>query len=195
MNNILSPEMFGYLSGICILLGTIPYVRDIFLGKTKPQRSTWFIYSVLGSISFFSQLAKGATFSLWLPGVDTIAIVITFILSLRYGVGGFNKKDYTALFIAAIGLITWYFTQEAAIALYLVIGIDAIGTYLTLEKTYKDPMSETASAWLFSSIAGFFAMLAVDSFNIVLLSYPFYLFVACGSVLIAIELGKRKLNN
>ena len=144
-------------------------------------------------ISFFSQLAKGATFSLWLPGVDTIAIVITFVLSLRYGVGGFSKKDYIALCVAAIGLVIWYFTQEAAVALYLVIGIDAIGTYLTIDKAYKDPMSETASAWLFSSVAGIFSMLSVGSFNIVLLSYPFYLFIACGAVPIAMELGKRKL--
>lgn len=142
--------------------------------------------------SFFSQLAKGATFSLWLPGIDTIAIVITFVLSLRYGVGGFSKKDYFALLIAAIGLVVWYFTQEAAVALYLVIGIDAIGTYLTIDKAYKDPMSETVSAWLFSSIAGLFAMLAVGSLDIVLLSYPFYLFIACGAVPIAIALGKRK---
>lgn len=186
-------QLFGYLSGLFIFLGTIPYIRDIFLGKTKPQRATWFIYTVLGSISFFSQLAKGATFSLWLPGVDTFSIVIIFVLSLRYGVGGFSKKDYIALLIAAIGLVVWYFTQEAAVALYLVIGIDAIGTYLTLDKTYKDPMSETVSAWVLSSVAGFFSMLAVGSFNIVLLSYPFYLFVACGAIPIAIALGKRRL--
>ena len=193
MNNILSPEMFGYLSGIFILLGSIPYIREILLGKAKPQRASWFIYSVLGSIAFFSQLAKGATFSLWLTGIDTFAVVVIFVLSLRYGVGGFSKKDAFALLIAAIGLVAWYYTKEAAIALYIVIGIDVIGTYLTVDKTYKDPMSETYSVWLFCSIAGVFAMLAVGSFNIVLLSYPFYIFLANAAVVTAIELGKRKL--
>jgi hypothetical protein len=185
-------QLFGYLSGIFIFLGTIPYIRDIFFGKTKPQRSTWFIYSVLGSISFFSQLAKGATFSLWLTGVDTLSVVFIFFLSLWYGVGGFSKKDYIALCIAAIALVAWYFTQEAAIALYLVIGIDAIGTYLTIDKAYKDPTSETFSAWFFCAIAGVFAMLSVGSFNIILLSYPLYIFVANGIVSMAIKFGKKK---
>jgi len=186
-------QLFGYLSGIFIILGFIPYIKDILLGKTKPERATWFIYTVLSSIAFFSQLAKGATFSLWLTGIDTLAVVAIFVFSIKYGVGGFSKKDAIALFVAALGLVAWYYSKEAAVALYLVIGIDAIGTYLTLDKTYKNPTSETRIAWLLSAIAGIFAMFAVGSFNIILLSYPFYIFLANGAVVTAIELGKRKL--
>jgi len=185
-------QLFGYLSGIIVFLGTLPYLRDIFRKTTKPQRSTWFIYSVLGSISFFSQAARGATFSLWLTGVDTLSVMIIFLLSLRFGVGGFSKKDYRTLLAAAVGLIAWYLTQEAAIALYLVIGIDALGTYLTVEKAYQDPGSETSSAWLLIAIGGLFSMFSVGKFDIVLLSYPFYIFLANASVVLAIVLGKRK---
>ncbi|MFZ2025122.1 MAG: hypothetical protein WAV51_02495 [Microgenomates group bacterium] len=185
-------QLFGYLSGIFVLLGTFPYLRDIFRKTTKPQRSTWFIYSVLGGISFFSQFAKGATFSLWLTGIDTLSVILIFFLSLWFGVGGFSKKDYHTLLAAAAGLIAWYLTQEAAIALYLVIGIDALGTYLTVEKAYQDPGSETSSAWLLIAIGGIFSMFSVGKFDIVLLSYPFYIFLANATVVLAIALGKRK---
>lgn len=185
-------QLFGYLSGIFVFLGTLPYLRDIFRKTTKPQRSTWLIYSVLGSISFFSQAAKGATFSLWLTGVDTLSVVIIFFLALKFGVGGFSNKDYRTLLAAAAGLIAWYFTQEAAIALYLVIGIDALGTYLTVEKAYQEPGSETSSAWLLVAIGGIFGMLAVGKLDIILLSYPLYIFLANVSVVGAIILGKRK---
>jgi hypothetical protein len=186
-------EIFGYLSGIFIVLGFIPYIRDILRGKTKPQRATWFIYTVLSSIAFFSQLAKGATFSLWLTGIDTIAVVAIFLFSFRYGVGGYGNKDFMALLIAGIGLALWYYTKEAAIALYLVIGVDAAGTYLTIDKTYKDPESETTIAWILSAVAGIFSMISVGSPDIILLSYPFYIFLANTAVVMTIELGKRRM--
>ena len=186
-------EFFGYLSGIFIAIGFFPYIQDILHGETKPQRATWFIYTVLSSIAFFSQLAEGATFSLWLTGIDTIAVTVIFILSIKHGVGGFSIKDYVALLVAFLGLVAWFYTKEAAIALYLVIGIDAIGTYLTIDKTYKDPMSETYIAWVLSAFAGIFSMLAVGSFNVILLSYPLYIFLANAAVVMTIEFGKRRL--
>ena len=184
-------QLFGYLSGFLIAIEFIPYIRDILRGKTKPQRTTWFIFLLLGGIAFFSQLAKGATNSLWLPGIITIGVSVTFLLSLWFGVGGFQKKDYIVLVLTLLGLIAWYFTKEAAIALYIVILIDAAGTYLTVEKAYHHPETETILLWILSSLGGFFAMLAVGQWNIILLSYPLFIFLADASVVTAILLGKR----
>lgn len=185
-------QIFGYLSGLFVLFSAIPYIRDIFLHKTKPQRATWLIYSVLGGISFFSQLAEGATFSLWLTGADTAYVMLTFLLSLSYGVGGYTKKDMRALAAAAGALLAWYLTKEAAVALYIIIAIDAIGTWLTVEKAYQDPKSETFSAWALCAVAGLFSTLAVGKMDIVLLSYPAYILLANAAVAGAILLGKRR---
>lgn len=184
-------KIFGYISAFFAIVSIFPYIRDILRLKTKPQRVTWFIYSVLGSISFFSQLAKGASDSLWLPGVITVNVVIIFLLSLRFGVGGFSKKDYVVLSIAALGLLAWKVTNEAAIALYIVILIDASATYLTLEKSYKSPETETASLWIFSSLAGFFSLIAVGSLNIVLISYPLFIMLADGAVAVTVLIRNR----
>lgn len=185
-------QLFGYISGILITLEFLPYIRDILRLKTKPQRTTWFLFFILGGIAFFSQLAKGASDSLWLPGIITIGVTIIFLLSLKYGVGGLQKKDYFVLLFAFLGLIAWYFTKEPAVALYIVILIDAAGTYLTAEKAYHHPESETILLWIFSSVAGFFAMLAVGKWDIILLSYPFFIFLADAAIVSAICLGKRK---
>lgn len=171
-------QIFGLISAFLATVSMLPYFIDIVRNKTKPQRTTWFIYSVLCTISFFSQLAKGAEYSLWFSGVNTVAVIVTFILSIRYGMGGMKRKDYITLCFAVFGLILWYLTKEAAYALFIVILIDLAGTYLTIEKTRKHPETETASMWAISSVSAFFGMLAVGSFNIVLLSYPFYIFAA-----------------
>ena len=187
-------QIFGFFSGILVALAFIPYVKDILLFKTKPQRTSFFIWSVLGGIAFFSQFAKGASYSLLLPGSEILLTIVIFLLSLRYGVGGFGKKDYIALFIAALGLIAWYYTKEAAIALYIVIIIDAAGSYLTIHKAYKDPGSETLISWAAVAIAGVFAMFAVGSFNTILLSYPFYIFLANAAVVVAMKMGSGRKN-
>ena len=117
-------QYFGYLSAIFITLSFLPYLIYIFKGETKPERASWFIWSVLGSIAFFSQLAKGASSSLWLPGIQTIGDISIFIFAIKYGMGGFSRRDKWALGVAGISLILWYITKEAMIALFFAILID-----------------------------------------------------------------------
>jgi hypothetical protein len=183
-------QTLGLLSGVLSGVSYLPYLRDIFRHTTKPERASWLIWSVLGSIAFFSQLAEGATWSLWLTGIDTLGVLVIFLLSIRFGVGGLTRRDIIALIAAGIGLMLWYFTRHAAIALLMTMFIDAAGAYLTVVKSYEDPGSETLSTWLIVSIAAVLGMLAVGQFNLILLSYPLYIFLANFSVVVAILLGR-----
>ncbi len=183
---------FGLISGVLSIIGGAPYVYDILKKTTKPERATWFIWSILGSIAFFSQFAKGATDSLWLTGAQTIIVLIIFLLSLKFGVGGFNRMDIAALIFAGIALILWYLTNEATVALFLVILIDAIGGMPTIIKSYEAPESESLISWLLFGISGIFAMVAVGSFNFILLSYPAYIFLFNVGVVAAILLGRKR---
>lgn len=184
--------IFGYISALLSILMVVPYIKDIFLLKTKPERASWFIWTVLGCIAFFSQFAKGATDSLWLTAGQTFAVFIIVILSIKYGVGGFTKRDMRALIGAGIGLILWYITSEPAWALFFVIIIDSIGTSLTAVKAYSDPASETLSTWIMSGTSGIFGTLAVGALNPILLAYPLYIVVANYTIVICILLGRER---
>lgn len=183
----------GYLSGITGLLSFPPYIRDIFKGTTKPERATWFIWTVLNWIAFAGQFAEGATHSLWMTGVQAVFETVVFLLSIRKGVGGLSRRDIVGLMVAALGLILWYLTRDALFALLFVVLVDGSGLVLTVLKTYEDPESETISAWVWSGLSGLLACFAVGSFNVTLLIYPFYIFLANMSVLLAIYLGKKRL--
>jgi hypothetical protein len=183
-------HIIGLLAGILAGVAIIPYVIDMLRGRARPERATWFIWLVLALIAFGSQLAQGATNSLWLTGFDTVGVLVVFSLSTKYGVGGFTKRDSIALIAAAIGLLLWYVTRHAIIALGIVIAIDALGTSLTVVKTYHDPSSETYLMWLLVGVAGLMTMFAVGSFNIGLLVYPLYIFLANSAVILAMWAGK-----
>lgn len=188
-------QALGILSGVISVICYFPYIHDILLNKTKPQRASWLIWLVLMSISFISQYAKGASDSLWLPGIQTIGVTIIFFITLKYGVGGLSKKDAIALIIAFSGLYIWYLTQEATWALIIVILVDAIGSLLTILKTYKDPGSETASFWFLSGLSGLIAAISVGSWNFILLVYPIYFCLQSWAVLISIYTSPNKFKN
>ncbi len=185
-------ELAGYLSGIAILLSFAPYIRDIFLFKTKPERMSWLIWSIMGLISFFSQFAKGASYSLIMTGAQTLGDLFIFFLALKYGLGGFLKRDKIAFAGIILSLILWYITKEAAVALFFIILIDGTGAVLTMIKTYEHPETETVSSWVLTLAGGLLSCIAVGGFNFVLLAFPFYIFLASLGVLTAIKLGREK---
>lgn len=184
---------FGYLSGVFLIIGFAPYFRDIIRGKTKPERTTWLLWSVLILIAFVAQMSAGATWSLLLSGVDAFIVVGIFILSIPYGIGGLLKRDVISLCISLFGLTLWAFTHQPLIALLVTIVIDGLGTYLTVVKTYLKPQTETLFSWCMGTLAGLCGLLAVGSFSVVLAVYPAYIVAANISVVLAIVFGKRML--
>lgn len=183
---------FGLLAGIFSAISYIPYIRYIIKGTVKPERASWLIWTVLTAMGFFTQLAVGATHSLWLPGIQALGVTIVLLLSIKYGFGGVGKRDALTLGAAAIVLLVWLFTKNPVLAVYLTIVIDSLGTGLTMLKSYEHPDSEAVSTWALSGTGGLFGILAVGSLNPHLLSYPIYIFLANYAVVAAIIIGKRK---
>ena len=185
--------VIGILSGILSVLMYFPYARDILKGTTRPERASWLIWSVLGLIAVASQAAKGATDSLWMTVAQTAGTICIFGFSLKYGYGGLIKRDIVALIAAGFGLVLWFLTKDALYALMLVIIIDGIGAALTVVKAYEQPESETVITWILGATSAVLGTIAVGRIDPILMSYPFYVFLANVSVLTGIYVGfKRK---
>lgn len=184
-------QLVGYISALLSIASIVPYIRDIISRQTIPERASWFIWSVLGTIMFFSQLSKGASESLWFTAGQTIAVCAVFFLSLYFGTGGFVRRDYISLSIAGLGLYLWFITNDALYAMALTILVDASGAILTIIKSYQEPETETISTWIISGTSGLFGMIAVGVWNPILISYPLY--ITCINFIIsaAILMGKR----
>ena len=184
---------FGLTSGIISTFAYLPYILDTLRGQTVPQRASWLIWSVLGSIAFFSQVFEGASDSLWFAGVQVSGTLTVFLLSIFVGSGRFvNKADFAVLAIAAFGLILWYFTESAVYALLITISISLLGGSVTILKAYRDPDSETFSTWAMSFTASICAMVSVGKADAVLLAYPAYLFTLNGGIMLAMLLGRLR---
>jgi len=187
-------QILGYASGILMILSIIPYARSIFRGKTKPQRTTWLIWSILTIIALFSQFAKGGEWSLLLTLGDAIVIIFVYILSFKYGVGGYEKKDILTLIGACISLFLWYLTKEPAVALFIIIFIDLLGANLTIIKIWKNPETENWVGWAMCGLGGFLGTLAVGELNFILIVFPLYICIINFTMAIIILYRRRKLS-
>lgn len=190
-NNFSALMAFGVFSALLSTYAFLPYIRDTLRRQTRPQRASWFIWSVLGSISLFSQIYEGATASLWFAGAQVGGTLVVCILSIWRGAGSFlNKCDACVLLGAAIGLVAWYATSSSVYALAISIGISLLGGSVTVMKAYRAPASETMTTWACSFLASGFALLAIGRVDPVLMAYPAYLLLLNGAIMLAIVLGR-----
>ena len=181
---------FAICSSLIVLAGAPFYLRDILRGHTRPERTTWLIWSVQAMIAFFSQLKLGARWSLLFFGLGAIGNLVVYGLSLRHGYGGWKRADKIALVVATLGVIIAWATHDAMAALWGVIIADFAGAVLTIQKAYKIPKSETTITWLLAGLAAVLTALSVGRFSFDLLIYPIYLASICFAIPIAQVLGR-----
>ncbi len=181
----------GVTAGVLQIVSIVPYVRDIFGGKTKPERATWWIWSLLTAVSLGAQIGGHAKWSLWMTAGQGLGNLLIALLSLTRGYGRFGRKDVLALGIAAVGVVLWWLLQSPLLAIIAVLIADLVGFWLTIEKTWRRPRTETESAWVIMAVSSVCAVLAVGRFNVTQLLYPFY--ILCGNgVMIAIIILRRQ---
>lgn len=178
-------EWIAISTGLLMLAAVPPYLIDIFKGKTKPERTTWFIWSVLGTIAFISQISLHGGWSLVFIGIDGLGNIAVFLLSIKYGVGGWTRLDKIALAIALVGVVVSVLARQPVLAIMGVIVADAAGTILTIRKAFLQPSTETSITWFAIGTASLLSAVSVGAWRWSVLIYPLYLSLANYSVLIA----------
>jgi hypothetical protein len=157
--------VLGVLAGGIGIADTIPYVRDIFRGMTRPHRGTWLIWGVLAVVVCVSQYADGASWSLVMAAVQAVVTCLIFVLSIRRGTGGLTATEIVMIAVAGGGVIGWMVVDEPLVATVCVVAADLIGAAMMVPKTYRDPESETLATFAFASVGGALAAGAVGALD------------------------------
>lgn len=187
----MSYELIGIIAGILGIAGYVPYIYSILRDKTKPNRATWLIWTIVGGLLAFSYMAEGDQHSIWLPLSYFIGPLFVALLSIRYGYAQWTRLDTVCIVAAAISIIPWVLSDSAALTLVINVIIDSAGAIPTLVKTYKEPETEDLSGWLIFFIANTLQLFAIEMWNIAAL-YPIYLFFLAGAMVAFIVKGKLK---
>lgn len=169
------PHPFIIISTVIALISPIIYAKAIFKGEAKPHRTTRFVLLTITALSTLTLFAQHDTVAIWLAGVSTVQAIFIFILSLKYGMGGYAKSDIVCLIVAVVGILLWQITDNPALGLYFAILADFTGMVPTLLKTYKLPHTEIYLFFLLDVFAGFFSLMAVKQWTTAEVSFPLYI--------------------
>jgi hypothetical protein len=167
--------ILGILAAVVGTAASIPYILSIRAGKTKPDKTSWLIWTAVGLLMFASYWSVGARDTVWITLPVGIAAIAAF--SLKYGVGGWSVFDRACALAAFAGLLLWWLSGLAITALALAMVADIIGYFPTIKKTWDKPNSEDRLTWGMYLLAAVFNFLAINSWTPEIAIYPTYILV------------------
>ncbi|MFZ2126232.1 MAG: hypothetical protein WAV04_01855 [Candidatus Microsaccharimonas sp.] len=183
-------EIFGIAALTLSIGANIPYIIEIIKGQVKPERISWFLWTLLGLTYYFSALfSDGAT--LFTFG-ELIGPVIILILALKFGVGGRSRFDLISLTVALVAFVLLFVVEGVLIGLLLALIIDGIGAMLTIRKLLIDPSSESKWFWGIGAVSGVLAVISLETYNVETLLFPLYVVILSTFIFIKAKPMKTK---
>ena len=172
----------GLLAGLLSLAAFVPYIIAIVKGATKPNRATWWIWTTNGLILLASYYASGAESTVWVAVGYFVGSLLTAVLALRYGEGGWSSFDRSCLLGAGSGLLFWWMFNSSIVALVTTLSVDFAGALPTIRKAYRAPETEDRVAWGLFILGNTVNLLAVEAWSFGIAVYPVYMFLASGTI-------------
>lgn len=184
--------VLGVFSGLLSAGATVPYLRDMLNGNTRPNLVSWSLWVLLQGIVVAAQFESGASWSIILPlsGMLTCAAVVVLGLC-GYGYRKYSYFDGVCLALAIFAIILWKGMSDPMIAVMLSIAADFLATMPTIRKALKDPLSESSSPFAIYGIAALFSIFSSIHFYFLNTIWPVYILFVNGLVILCIFIGKR----
>jgi hypothetical protein len=190
--------LFGIFSSLFILIGGIPYLKDIYQRKAHPHVLSWIGWAFITTLGASSMLAEGSTWVVAILLANAFLCLTIAIYSIFRKVGVWSTSVYDFIFfgIGIIGLVLWQILDIPTIALVCAMVADFSFGLPTIIKTYKNPATETPFVWVTATISGLLSLFAARSFAFHEIAYPLYLFLFDITVLLlVVKIISRKKNS
>lgn len=182
----------GMIAAAVMVVGKVPYVISVVRGITRPSRTSWWTWTLLGTLSFAAYSFSGETATLWVHGFIVLGPLLVALLSIQHGAGGSSFLDRVVWFGCAVAVTVWAVTGSAAVTNYVNLVVDALATVLTVRKTLQFPRTEDLTGWMFSLCGYFLNLFAIREWSFFAASYPVYLLLMAASIVSAILIGKMR---
>ena len=163
------------ISVLIVIYANIVYSIAILKGEEKPHRTTRFVVLLIELLTVATLYAQGNTTAIYLSGIYTICSLVLFGLSIKYGMGGWEKSDLICLGIAVHGIVFWKLTHNPFLGLCFSILADFAGCVPALIKTYKHPETEVWTFYGIGLLAIVINMMAIEHWTISEVIYPVYI--------------------
>src|SRR5437762_6524897 len=180
MYNYVMISPYFVLLGVALqFFGGLEYLVQTIKGTVKPNRISWFLWSVAPLIAFFAELHKGVGIQSLMTFIVGFVPLLIFCSSFinKKSVWKLGKLDFVCGALSFGGLALWYFTKEANVAIIFSIFSDGLAAVPTIIKSYNHPETESHWVYLTGSIAAILTILSIDHWNFATYGFPMYIFI------------------
>jgi hypothetical protein len=159
------PENVGYITILIQLIGAFFYIRQMVRGTTKPNLVSWTIWSLAPLIGAWLDWKAGgglSVFPVFMAGFNSILVVISALI-LKEGYWKITKLDIFCGILAILALVLWIITRNFSISILFAILSDGLAALPTIFKTWKNPESESFTAFLGGIISNIIGLLIIKN--------------------------------
>lgn len=166
-------NVIGIVAVVLTFIGYIPYVKDVFKGKTIPHVYSWFLWGLVTLIAFGIQFSSGGGAGSYVTLTAAFLCTIVCIIGLtRKGKKDITTIDTVFFVFAFIALILWLIAKQPVISAILATSIDLLGFAPTIRKSWHNPFTETLSFYLLNTLRFTLAVFALQTYTITTVLYP-----------------------
>jgi hypothetical protein len=187
------PSWLVYIALAINFFGTIGYLATTLKGQTRPNRVSWFIWTIGPAIAFAAQLTKGVGVQSWLTFISgfgpLLVLLASFINQKSYW--KLTRFDLTCGALSLGALLLWALTREGNLAILFTIAADALACVPTIVKAYREPKSENSISYSTASLSALITLLTITRWNFATAAFPLYLFLIAGFIAILIEYPRK----
>lgn len=189
------------LCWICSGCAFTLYSVGVWQGRIKPQRVTWFIWSLVGLAAYVTyNTAATDGESRWAAIYTFLDPFFIFLISLFKSNGAKKKLDreeVLCLLGALFCLTLWFVFKDnhsmIVFALVLVLAVDWIGAWPTIKEAKQSPGADRPAAWLCCVGVYGSSLLMLESYTFANVILPVSMGIITGSI--ALPLVIHRLRN
>lgn len=191
-----TPYYLGLLAQFILAISILPYTISIFRGTVKPNRISWFIWSVIGFAFWLITPESADEVTKMLTVIFWVNPTLIFILTLFKG--EYFRPDRLEKFSLFIGLFAigiWLIFRDSSGVLPTVIAIiaDFCALLPTLRFVITSPEEEAPMAWICFFLGSFIAVLGIEHYTLESLLLPVYMTI--GASLVVYPLLRYRIRN
>jgi hypothetical protein len=186
-------EYVVLIGAIASMVGCIAYIRAMFLGKTKPNRVSWLMWSIAPMIGSAAALSSGVTWSVlpvFMAGFSPMLIFI-FSFAIKNAYWKSTPFDYVCGLFSLAAIVGWILTSNPVVAITFSIIADLTAGIPTLKKSWLHPETESPGPYVGGLLNDFTGFVAIRLWNFT--SAGFLIYLALYNVFVLSFLYRKKL--
>ena len=181
------------VSAALSLSGAAVYIRDMFRGKSKPNRVTWGLWAFAPLIATGAALSADAdawaTVRIFTSGFVPLLVFI-FALFISQSYWKLSKFDYVCGALSLIALGAWLVADAPIVAILLAAIADLLASLPTVIKAWRYPETETLYTYFVGLFTASIIIPAIPIWNIENAAFQIYLLVVNVTLFVVVLRGR-----